>query len=106
MELEQDIDPKQACYERAQQMEDDSDSVDSFDSKYADTKLGIFEVDEQQIKGEYLPKLRKRNDMTLVPIESIMKKASAPNQRCETINNMLATELKGKDDDEKLFELL
>ena len=43
--------------------------MDSFESQYKDTKLGIFEVAEEDLLGEYLPKLRKRNDLTVVPLE-------------------------------------
>ena len=58
------------------------------------------------MNGEYLPKLRKRTDLTTVPMEAIMKKAAAPNSRLETIGGNLNEELRGQDDDEKMFELL
>ena len=106
MEHEEDVDPKQACYEKAQDQEDGNESVDSFDSKYKDTKLGVFEVNEEDIQGEYLPKLRKRNDMTVVPVESIMRGRAAPNERLETIGYNLTAELRGKDDTERMYEVM
>ena len=106
MENEQDLDPKLAAYEKARNEDNSEQSVDSFDSKYKDTDLGVFELEPDDMKGEYLPKLRKRTDLTTVPIEAIMKRSEAPNSRLETLGGNLNEELRGKDDDEKMFELL
>ena len=53
----------------------DTESIDSFDSGFQNTDLGIIDDIKHQVAGEYLPKLRKRNELTVVPIETIMKKA-------------------------------
>ena len=53
----------------------DTESIDSFDSGFQQTDLGIIDDVKHQVVGEYLPKLRERNELTVVPIETIMKKA-------------------------------
>lgn len=50
----------------------DEDSVDSFDSGYKNTNVGNIEIDPKKMKGDYLPDLRKKNELTLVPIEPVM----------------------------------
>ena len=84
----------------------EDESVDSFDSDFKNTDVGDIYIDPQELKGDYLPKLRTRHELTIVPEEIIMKKAAAPNQRLETIAANLDMELKGKTEEEKLFELL
>ena len=85
----------------------DQDSVDSFDSAFKNTDLGNIEIDEEMARGDYLPKLRKRQDLTIVPEEPIMKRAAAPNQRMETIAGNLNKELRaGASDEENMYELL
>ena len=83
----------------------DEESVDSFDSDFKNTDLGVVNIDEKQM-GEYLPKLRKRQELTIVPEEIVMKIARAPNERMETIAGNLGAELPGRNDEEDMFELL
>lgn len=51
----------------------DTESIDSFDSGFQNTDLGIIAIDPGHLDGEYLPKLRKPAELTVVPIEPIMK---------------------------------
>lgn len=82
------------------------DSVDSFDSKFADTDLGTIEVPIQNA-DDYLPKTRRRHELTIVPEDAIMKESRAPNWRMEPIEKRLQEEqLTGKNDEERMFELL
>lgn len=70
----------------------EEDSVDSFDSDYKHTNVGNIEIDPKKMKGDYLPDLRKHNELTMVPIEPIMQKQQAPNLRLESIAANLTTE--------------
>ena len=53
-----------------------------------------------------MPELRKRQDLTIVPEEAIMKKTGAPNMRLDTIVGNLGKELAGTTDEDKMYELL
>ena len=65
----------------------DNDTVDSFDSDYANTDLGNIEIPADN--ANYLPKTRKRHELTIVPEEAIMKDSRAPNWRNEPIMKTL-----------------
>ena len=45
----------------------DNESVDSFDSDFKNTNLGIVEIKEEDLKGDYLPALRSRLERSIVP---------------------------------------
>ena len=53
----------------------DNESVDSFDSDFKNTDLGIVEIKEEDLKGDYLPKLRSRIERSIVPQDPVMTKA-------------------------------
>ena len=83
----------------------DHDSVDSFDSDFAETDLG--NVDIPANSNGYLPAMRGRNELTIVPEDPVMKESRAPNWRMEPIEKTLQElELKGRTAEEKMFELL
>ena len=84
----------------------DNESIDSFDSDFKNTSLGIVEIKEEDLKGDYLPKLRSRIERSIVPQDPVMTKASAPNARLETIANNLTSPLRGTNDEENMYELL
>ena len=73
----------------------DHDSVDSFDSDFAETDLG--NVDIPANSNGYLPAMRGRNELTIVPEDPVMKESRAPNWRMEPIEKTLQElELKGR----------
>ena len=84
----------------------DNESVDSFDSDFKNTNLGNVELKEEDLKGDYLPKLRSRHELSIVPQDIVMTKAQAPNSRLETIASNLTQSLRGTNDEENMFELL
>ena len=62
----------------------DASSLDSQESnwmRYPD--LGQVELDGIQSKGKYLPKLRDKHDITIVPKDQVMRRNKAPNSRLE-----------------------
>ena len=63
----------------------DNDSADSFDSNFAETDVGLIEIAEKDMKGDYLPKMRKQYEITIVPEDAVMKESTAPNWRMEPI---------------------
>ena len=65
----------------------DHDSADSFDSNFADTDVGNVDLPGQT--SGYLPKMRKRHELTIVPADPIMVESTAPNWRMEPIEKQL-----------------
>ena len=45
--------------------------------------LGQIELDGISTRGKYLPKLRDKHDITIVPKDQIMRRNKAPNSRLE-----------------------
>lgn len=103
MDHEQDFDPKNKNYDEMELEDSSIDSNETIDSNNK-TKMGILQVSKDQ--KSYLPKVRKRLDFSVVPIESIMREQRAPNKRLEPTNSKLSQDLRGRDNEAQLFELL
>ena len=61
--------------------EDDKASVNSFESGNITTRLGVYEWEEDEMRGEYLPSFKEKGDMSIVPDEALTRKVQAPNER-------------------------
>ena len=67
----------------------DAESIDSFDSDFKNTDLGILEIEAHKLNGSYLPDLRHKHERSIVPVEPIMRIAAAPAERLESIASNL-----------------
>ena len=55
--------------------------MNSFESGNITTRLGVYEWEEDEMRGEYLPSFKEKGDMSIVPDEALTRKVQAPNER-------------------------
>lgn len=59
----------------------ESDSCDSFDTRFAETKIGEIPLMKEDQDGIYLPKIEEQKIITIVPTDLLTDRFDAPNER-------------------------